>query len=930
MARPLFFALFVFSILSFTSAAAVPTPASQYNGHIDGQAEACSARRALGYVTPSPGAKPVPITVQGQPVTTYIPTGTALAREEEDTTTVTITKYLTSTYLWYSTYIPAYPHGNPQFISRGDQVMTLAPKELPKYAVRTMTYTTPGVYELEGQTHKIEVVPTEIQYAKQISRGFGVCRVHDYLEWIKMNDQRATSLKSNKASGGRVNHLLGYGQTHPDRRNSSFRRLDVEYVTCKDDVCTTEVQKWSVGYRSQVRKRVIKPEFTGWCDGNGLCELCADIPGHGKIFTQLEVSTRGPCTTSAKITTEETVTRTITRTRTISTVIHTTIASITTGTSSLQVPDAAALRTTATISSASVIQSDSSIIPSTSPSQDISATAAPSGINTSVSSAPSSSSAPLAPSNPSPFRIRIRDTTPTKRLSRRQSTPWYIRISDNTMYVATNITEAAIFSISNQQLKLSTNEVAFANPADIKDWGWGPILVGTNPSGPSTVFSVDPDTGSMTWNNPQFKRGNAAFCMDDDEAINGVYAGPIDALCEEVELSAEYIDSSAIPSAVQTTTSSSAPTGITSSAVTTQSETSGPSSTDISSNISSSSSKFSALSSLSSMTDSVTLGPAAEFSPPASSSSSSSVIPTFAVTGPPPISSSLPPISSISFVGTSSPPGITSDSSLRELPTSSSIPTTMSTVPLSSIVQSTIAPSSEPQSPSSTSATPSSTTSQLQCTPVATGVNHIQNPGFESSSLSPWNPLPIAGDGIKYSISTAHPDKGISSLFIELTSTPISLTLSQTITTCPGREYKGAAFLNLAIEGETDSCSLVILINGVAVAVQDSTAGNYSEVPFEFTAATNHATLGLYATCQEGATKGTFYIDSVELLDKTPRGNNNNNNNNNNNTMDNSGGDDDEGEKKEDEKGIMTEVWHFLQMLGDILERFFVLIIGDL
>ncbi|KAK6523193.1 hypothetical protein TWF694_006087 [Orbilia ellipsospora] len=759
MVRSLFYVLFFFSILSSTWVVAIPTP--EPHSHANSESVSCRGRRPLGYITPSPGATPIPITSQGQRVTTYVPT--AIVHKED--ARISVTKYLTSTYVWYSTYIPGYPDGRPLFISRGDQIITLPPRKTPKYAVRTVTYTVPGVYELEGQAHQVDNVPAEIQYVKEISRTFGTCQVHDYFEWLKSNDLRVARIEANTQHGDQVDQPTAYGfkayKPWSHIQQPVLPRLAVNYTRCEDDVCTLEKQKWSVGYSAQIRKRVFTPKFTGWCDGNGPCELCVEIPGHGKLSTTINVHTPGPCSISTRLTTEITTTKTITRTKIISTTVQTTVT-LTVGPNPVNLPEFLG-ETPSTTNSKSATSTQS--VQSTSVSISSSATTDKSISSVVTSSSTSSTVASTEiPTNASPFRIRIRDVPP-KSISRRADVPSYIRIFDNNMYIATNPNEAAIFSIFNKQLKSSTNEVAFADPDDLAEHLAGPILVALNPTGPSTVFSVAANTNKLIWTNVQFKREKAAFCVDSDQIINGVYAGNIGPLCHEVELTAEFIDGH-----------STSPT----------------------SNLSTSA------------------GPS------------------------------------------SSPP---------TLPSISEVAATTS-APTSSIESSTIL--STGLQVTSSSATPSTTITSSQCTAISLNSNHIQNSGFESGAFAPWTPTAAGGSTAEYSISKDNPRGDKSSFLVQLTETSdSSVSLTQTIATCPNRMYKGSVWVNLSVKGGAPTgCALVILINEVAVAIHhQDTAGSYTQVPFNFTAATRSSKLKILSICTDGVDKGIFHIDDIMLHD---------------------------------------------------------------
>ncbi|KAF3931063.1 hypothetical protein ABW20_dc0105312 [Dactylellina cionopaga] len=721
--------------------------------------------------------------------------------------------------------------------------MTLPPKESPKYAVRTMTCSTPGVYHLGGESYQINTVPTEIEYAKEVSRSFAACKAHEYFKWMENNNERATNLKAAKNPGGKHGLLSLPGGVESGlevvglRHKSTPNRLAVDYIRCDEDTCTTESQKWSVGYRAEVRKRVFASEFSGLCDGKGPCELCAVVAGH-KFSITVTATTPGPCTTSTTITTEETITNTITRTRTVSTTVH-----------AAQTEDARAKAGAAAAETAASVTTQTTpalVATESGASTTLSSTTPPSStdsIQSSVSSSPTVSSNSAAPTDPtqlrealsthpkiSAFRVIIRPSSPPERLLRRQNAPWYVRVYDNTMYVETEPSNAAVFSISDQQLEFSDGNHAFAASDDLV--ARGPILIGGDSGKPSTVFSIDPNTGALIWKNEKFKRGTAAFCMDDDEAINGVYAGPIDVLCEEVELTAEFIDSS-------NTSNAATSTSVISSSMTTSESTVGSSGTT---------------SALSESTHT-------------SVSSSESVTTT---------SSSLPPTATTSSLSTSG----------SQSATSSSLP------------QATV--SVEEISP------PSS-----KCPPV-----QIQNSGFESGKSTPWSPTSIEGEKAEFVISTAHPNKDTHSLLIHLPPAS-SATLSQTLVTCQGSNYSGSVWLDLAIEGKTEICSLFILINNVAVAEQGATAGKYVKVPFEFTAATTSTTLTLLAHYGSDKEASAHKQDGGgEDADDGLEG----------------GKEGKEGEKEEKEEGIygiLMEIWHFVKMLGDIVERLFVLVVGE-
>ncbi|KAK6356882.1 hypothetical protein TWF718_001222 [Orbilia javanica] len=814
MAHPLFIlAIFVgICMFSLSPAYAEPSPTPYllpHHGHHAGSD--CHGRRPLGYITPSHGAVPVPITAQGQPVTTCIPT--AVARYEGGA--VSVTKYFTSTYIWYSTYIAGYPHGKPQFISRGDQALTLPPKEPPKYEVRTATITTTGTVKVGKNTYYVERVPTKIEYVKEVSRSFGVCKAEDYFRWSQQNNERASRLGSKTLiDKGRINlGYLGLGSHLGDgvkglNGKHTPRRLKVDYVSCHDDVCTTEAQNWSVGYRAQTKKRVIAAEFSGWCNGEKpyACELCADVRGYGRVTVTAKVHTPGPCTISSRITTEETITKTITRTRSVK------ITKTKTKDASGQ----------ATSRGGSSVEDSSSALPadpkptssgatssSTSPSQPQVTSTGPSS-----SSDPEASSAPTGSQQAgSPFRIRIRSTSPTKRLLRRQSDAWYVGIIDNTLVVVEVAAEIVTFSISDKKLRMGNSDYAFADPDDLV--ARGPILIADTSSGPSTAFSIEEGTNRLLWVNDEFEKGTAEYCVDDDYDINGVYAGAIDALCDKVELIAEFTNDHAPLKASGSSTSAPKSEITSSSEITTSSSPS--SSKDV---------------------------------------PSSSLEPTALATGPPPISGT----ESAKSTSAGKEPSA-ADAAGRPVPSSSSV--TIPSASHSSMPTSSTHTTDPASVPPSSSAHPSSSTpAPAKCTSVSSK-NHIQNPGFESGVFTPWSPS-SEGKNPEFSISTTYPYKGGRSVLIELTSAGSSVTLTQSITTCQGRKYTGAVWLDLGVTGDRRSCSLFITINGAATAEQAGTAGSYSEVPFLFTATSDTTTIGFMASCSNGVTKGTFYLDNIE------------------------------------------------------------------
>ncbi|KAK6333667.1 hypothetical protein TWF730_003851 [Orbilia blumenaviensis] len=856
MARPLFILTFIFSVCSFALASTEKNPVPQglaRNGH---RADSdCHARRPIGYITPSYGAIPVPITEQGQPVTTYIPT--AIVRQ--NCNNVLVTKYLTSTYIWYSTYIPGYQNGKPQFISRGDQALTLPPKEPPKYSICTTTVTTTGTVQIGKKTYNVDQVPAKIEYTKEVSRSFGTCKAQDYFEWSQQNTERASRLELRKIiGGGRIK--LGHGRLRGHRgvkgshEKHAPRRLTVDYVRCHDDVCNREVQDWSVGYRSQVKKRVIAGQFSGWCDGGRKpCELCADIRGYGNATITVKVDTPGPCTISTRFTTRETVTRTITRTRAASNTVHTAVVETQKTNSGGQVTSLES-SSSSTFDGSRTASSPESTLTAAPESQTLSSnTVHPSSSQTSLEDLSSShgsettvgpTEAPSTGPAASQFRIRIRPTAPTKRLLRRQSTPWYVGVFDNTMAVVELPEDIATFSISNQQLKLPNSNYAFADPDDLV--ARGPILVADTSTGPSTVFSIESGTNRLLWTNGEFQRTTATYCIDDDYDVNGVYAGEVDDLCDEVQLIAEFTDGSVTQgSSTETNRAmSTSSAGIESSLTSTNSTTSTTESTS-----------------------DATLEAVMSHIPSSSVSSFSGLEPTAPVAGPPP-----PPSSSLDTLNVSGSP------------------------------------------------TP-------QCTPTSSSKNQIENPGFESNAFIPWAPS-TKGASQEFSISTANPNKGAHSVLIEITSPGSSVTLTQTITTCQGRTYSGAVWLDLGVTGVSSSCSLYILVNGAAIVEQAGTAGSYSEIPFEFTAAGDTTSVGLLASCTDGVTKGTFHIDDVEEKHEKEEG---------------EGKDEESGKeegKSEGEEGgeegeehkhaILVEIWHMVQMFGDVVERVFILILGDL
>ncbi|KAK6516950.1 hypothetical protein TWF506_006830 [Arthrobotrys conoides] len=549
MIYPLFTSILVFNIFSLILA----------SSNTD-----CTSRRPLGYVTPSHGAVPVPITVQGQPVTTYIPT--AVARRADGAASVV--RYLTSTYVWYSTYIPGPSNSKPQFISRGDQILTLAPKEPPKYEVRTTTITTTGTVRLGKKTYNVKRVPVKIEYTQEVSRSFGVCKAEDYIRWSQQNDERASKLASEKFID---EDRIGSGDIEASGHHGkhSPRQLIVDYVSCRDGVCTTQIQNWSVGYISQVKRSIIAAQFSGQCDGKKpyACELWADIRGHGRVTITASVHTPGLCTTSTQITTARTMTRTITRIRPAKTRSRTSTMKTNFKDASSQVMSASLASSSADSSSPSSSgstrntplplsgssnppssrsksNSRSQTIPSnsasasSSPSQIISTDSSSSSDSKTSSTTPTDSPETRPGSNASPFRIRIRSTAPTKRLTRRQSSNWYVGVMDNIMMVATSASEITTFLISGKQLRISNSGralgLAFASSEDLG--ARGPIIIANKPAGPSTTFSIEKGTNRLLWVNKRFKKGTAEYCVDDDYEVNGVYSGEIDGLCDEVEL----------------------------------------------------------------------------------------------------------------------------------------------------------------------------------------------------------------------------------------------------------------------------------------------------------------------------------------------------------------------------------------------------------
>ncbi|KAF3901990.1 hypothetical protein ABW21_db0209121 [Orbilia brochopaga] len=486
MARPLITTFLIANIIAAVSAVAIPNaPPARRDAYVPDSAP------PLGYVTPSPGAKPTPVTAQGQLVTTYVPDCICPEADHKHSDVMSV-------YNWYSTHLP----NNKEVITRGDQAVTIQTVST-EYAVQTVTYTKTGVYKVGGESYTVSSVPTEIAYAKKTRWSHAICAAHDYIQWLQKNDQRAGRLAEKLAPGAVAGHMSPSGKT-----GQVALGLKVTYTHCTDDGCADEHQKWSVGYRTEREEKMLAGVFRGYCDHTGPCELYGVVPGYGNMTVTTQADRVGPCTLSTNVKTAYTATHTLTRTR------------------------ADGYRHAASRS-------------------DI-------GGATATTSAPAGAGGD--------FRIRIREVNPSGRLRRRQDTPWYIRIFDNTFYVAVDISEAASFTIANEQLTLSTSaDFAFADPGDLSNYG--PILIGGDANGPSTAFSVA-SLGDIIWTNSQFGLGTAGFCLDDDEAINGVYAGTTDVLCEPVQLSAEYIGDGEARSSSGTSTSTAMSTTISTSTTT--------------------------------------------------------------------------------------------------------------------------------------------------------------------------------------------------------------------------------------------------------------------------------------------------------------------------------------------------------------------------
>ncbi|KAK6529409.1 hypothetical protein TWF281_008585 [Arthrobotrys megalospora] len=241
--------------------------------------------RPLGLVHPypDPSKSTITITKQGQPVTTYIPTATRCA--ENACTDL----YSTSTYNWYSTWLPG-PYGL-QFVTRGDDTITLPPAACatcgPQHRLQSHYCSTNGIHTVNGQLHRVHDAPRYVHYAVEVGYNYQITDVDSYFQWLH-----------NKTSGVTV---------------------DVQNVNCADGICTQKVQTWRKDHKVKKVARSVNAEFKGYCGRPGACKLSAYVPGYGKMETVVWVKAKGVVTrVSAQqltVTRTHTVTSTITKKR---------------------------------------------------------------------------------------------------------------------------------------------------------------------------------------------------------------------------------------------------------------------------------------------------------------------------------------------------------------------------------------------------------------------------------------------------------------------------------------------------------------------------------------------------------------------------------------------------------------------------------------
>ncbi|KAK6510546.1 hypothetical protein TWF506_009651 [Arthrobotrys conoides] len=278
--------------LYFLSLLSVPSFAlpniNHPNTHIrrkDYQEQSRCQFKPLGFVHPYPDSSKstvtITITKQGQPVTTYTPTATkcsAGACKEV---------YSSSTYHWYSTWIPG-PSGL-QFVTRGDDIITFAPAACatarPKHHTKSHYCKKNGVYTINGQAYQVNDAPRYIKYPVEAAHTYFVSDVDTYFQWLH-----------NKTSGVRVN---------------------IKCVSCVKDVCTHETQTWQKDQRVKKEVTSLTAEYKGYCRKAGACTLSAQVPGYGNNEIVVSVKTKGPVTrVSAQevtITRTHVVTNTLTR-----------------------------------------------------------------------------------------------------------------------------------------------------------------------------------------------------------------------------------------------------------------------------------------------------------------------------------------------------------------------------------------------------------------------------------------------------------------------------------------------------------------------------------------------------------------------------------------------------------------------------------------
>ncbi|KAF3931224.1 hypothetical protein ABW19_dt0209515 [Dactylella cylindrospora] len=916
--------LLILAFAAWAAATAIPTPAPVHRLKHQG----CKLAPAIGYVTPSYGAKAIAITTQGQPVTTYIPTAYAC-----DTNGVSCTTgYSTSMYRWYSTYVPSYPYGELKFVSRGDDIIALPPRSSPRYAVQTTICTAPGTYRLGEQSYTIVNVPKKIQYVKEIEKHFATCQAHDYLQWLKNQVQSRNGAwldSSLKQDGGGQRPWWGYNdQTAEDDRvdqETQPYKLPVNYTQCFGDACRTEYQEWSIAYETAVQQQTVVAEFTGWCKKAGSCRIYR-YDNNKLVSITIHAGSPGPCTGFRTTTTVATTTRTITSIEAVSTTTRPIIASSITATEALvtrpKVPQSSfgslsiselgrSLSGSAALASRTSSQQQTTQL-STIVAASQSMLISPSSPSSTASS--SSTTVPSALGITTSFRIKIRPNS-FHRLFSRQG-PIYVSIVDDNMVLVSSPSEAAVFSISEGRLKVSPTIFAFADSADLVSFG--PIRVADKSTGPSASFAITPGSNTLVWTNQRFGRKSAGFCVDMDNLINGIYRGENDALlCAEVQLIAEAADnlvsslstgltSASIPTVLFSNSHSLRPRTVSGSSVTEPATSSmlstrrqgismvnsalisprgiiaHPSTftplTTSSTALRSSSSSWSQVLSSTRYSTSTNIAILNVHATGSSSSRTrdSSISPT-TPTSIGALFSSASSSRSLDLPHSSATPFfILTTSSLAPSTlitfttrTSSALKSTSSSIlPLFSSIPLSETAHTSARAASKVSYTVSSSSGTPQCTPVNTA-NLVRNGDFETGHLTPWT-ISTKGAGVEISVSNRNSRSQNYALTINIHNTLASGAISQSMNTCIGREYNGSLLFRFSEDNNTSSCVLTIFINGLRGRTQALTAGKFSKLPFDFRAADKTTQLAIEAKCEAPGTPETVYIDDIVVTDKSP------------------------------------------------------------